>query len=571
MADLTIEELLSRSAEMMSQNLTAPTYRGVSTRAAQDDNATAKVSRDDLTNTITKEKSRYEDSVTSEKDAIKRVGQADSDKAIADQAQAEAIAQQVRDVNALLGLGTSPDAAIAKLAKENAELKPQADAELANIKQMQSTGPLDNPLEWLFNGIQLPSRIQSYNSAATKINNNQAAIEAGIATSNALATQLTRGLPSITVAQAKAAADKAKANADKLAADADQAFAKFNIDASNSRLAGDLAISRNTMGLTEMEIQQSRLRYESELNKVRFAESQATRYIQAAKNYEALKDMEQQRKVLERAEDMLGYEPGTLTPAAMKLMATTNKQKYDAIISLGQAGNFGASVLDAYETIHTVKLGPNASPDTVRVAGYLDEKMAGIKRTIMQGAEFKNKTPEEKRAIVATNLAETVKKDIIEAQKLGNFFHELSPAKVMAADKEFAGSNLGKILAPLAVTDKDITPELVVSTILANSAGNISAAGAMTADYYQKNIKLRNDTIPFKNVGSINVPTSYIVTFAGQDFDLTKPGDATKYAILQQLNSNVKYIPGFIKNPSIFAAGKGMNLGTKISNWMDEK
>lgn len=545
-----ISDLLGKSADLLSQDFAIPTYKGVGTGKATADLNTAKKTQEELRKTVDTSKDTYGKATENLKDADTGVGQAKADMAYANQAQAEEIAATHRMTNELFGVGVNASDAIAVMATENrTKVKPQLDAELQKVHDLSSVGPLDSPLEWLFNGLQMPAAQQAYNATAAKYNNNQEMIEKGIADSTALALQVNRGIPTITAAQAKATADEAVFEANKLKAVADQNFAIHSVDLVNTKLAGDLAIAGDSAKLTGLQIEEQKAKYSSEIQAIQLQDTHAARLMKAAEFYEKLDDINKQKEVLANAEDKLGYKRGTLTPAGIKAMGDKGKQ----VIAIGVASSFGTTPLDAYETAINLKLGPGVSEDTIKVIKYIGDKLKTLQKGLAENAVFKSLTPDEKRARVSGGLNTLIDTDIAEAEKAGSPFHELSPAKIMMADKDFTNSPVGKILQPIATKDQITMPKDVVATILAGVDDNPSIAGGMIADYYKKNMEIRNSSIPFKGVGGISVPKDYMVTLNGESFDLTQPGQAGKYAIMTKLNARradtYKNI-GNITNPS---------------------
>lgn len=534
-----IEDLLGKSAELMQRDFVIPTYKGVSTAGAKSEVKKASSSRDELGKTVTESRELLRKSNEDNKAAIDAVGKADSDKAYADAARAEVVAQNVKTTNALFGVDA--DQAIGVLTKDiNIQqdrlnkLKPVLDQELAEIKDLQSVGPLDDPLAWLFNGIQLPSRIQKYNTTATQYDNdvarieqNQKRINDGLSSAGTMGDQINKGVPTITAAQAKATADKAVAEANKLKVVADINYATHSVDFANKKLAGDLAVATATIHTTQLDIQQTQAKYQSEVNAINLADTHATRLLKAAELYEKLEDIKQQKIVIAQYETKMGMEPGTLTPAGLKAMS---KEKRDMVLSIGLSNSFGVTALDAFETFNTLKPGPGISPDTIKGMEYIGGKLSALQKNLAENAVFKSLSKEEKRAKISEALNGAIALDVAQADKPGNYFHEFSPAKMLMADKDFAQSALGKILKPLADKDQEITTKTIASTILESVGGNPSNAGVALSSYYKDNMELRNKALSPGAIG-IKIPEGYIVHHNGTPYNMVKPGDATKYAL----------------------------------------
>ena len=67
-------------------------------------------------------------------------------------------------------------------------------------------------------------------------------------------------------------------------------------------------------------------------------------------------------------------------------------------------------------------------------------------------------------------------------------------------------------------------------------------------------MEFRNKIIPFKTGGTVYMPNRFIINIKGKDFDLTKPGDATKAALVYRnitQNSMFPGIGGLAISPSL--------------------
>lgn len=539
MAELSIEELLGTSADLMSTiPKVIPTYGGVSTAKVNKEVTRASNQRNESEQVVNDSVKRNEAATTAEKEAIGRRGDAEAAGEMAKQAREQEIADNVKAVNNMFGISTDLDAAIGEAATKNAlVLKPSAEKQLREIQQMQSVGPFDNPLEWLYNGIQLPSKIQSYNTVATQINNNEDAIASGIKTASDMSTQLNRGVPTLTIAMAKASADTAKAKADKEKADADEAAARFNIDASNKKLSADLAIADATVKTTELDMRNAKAKYDSQIQAISIAVTNAERLLKAAQIRESISGLNAEKIVLSNAEEMLGYKKGSLSPEMVKKMKAEDR---DNIYAIGASRTFGNNPMDALENIKRARPGDLFSKDATDMANYIQTTLGHINATVnnlevggqkdvMEMQRIKALPPAEKKAYYGGRLNDSIAIDAASAEKIGNIFHEFSPAKILIADPDFKESPVGKILAPLAVTDTDVTPKTIAMTLL-QGVGNINDAGAAGAEYYRKNMQVRNGALHFKDFG-ISAPKGYPVNINGASFDLTKDADYTKYLL----------------------------------------
>jgi hypothetical protein len=148
------------------------------------------------------------------------------------------------------------------------------------------------------------------------------------------------------------------------------------------------------------------------------------------------------------------------------------------------------------------------------------EKKAATSHNIADVAELariKAFTPQQKADHYSAKVNDLISQDMSNPEK-SVMFHSFSPAKVLAADEEFAASPAGLLLAPLAVKDMDIPADVIVSTMGA-AYKNPEEAGATGAEFYKRSIALRNTTINYK----------------GANFDLTNPTDFTKLIIVKKM------------------------------------
>jgi hypothetical protein len=120
-------------------------------------------------------------------------------------------------------------------------------------------------------------------------------------------------------------------------------------------------------------------------------------------------------------------------------------------------------------------------------------------------------------------------------------------------------SKLAKILEPLSKQTGNVPSDMVIANIMSEFE-NPSEAGAVIADYYKKNMILRNTYMNSKLFG-IELPTTYhfrrgtsiyggVVkdTYgSGVDYDLTDAAQATKLVLRKQLDKTM--IEGFQSNP----------------------
>lgn len=536
--DSLVDKLLGKAADLYNQDFKIPIYSGVSTKAAKEEVGKARTSRDELNTTISTERGNVADANRRQKEGITGEGQATADKAMADQALAEEKAKTSRGVNQIFGLGTDPSDAIAQTAVKVTAERKTLDVELEEIKRMQSIGPLDDPVQWLFNGIQLPSKISQYNASAQQINNDQDAIDSGIRNATNMDLQIQKGIPTITAAQAKAVADKAKSEAVKLGALADDNLARTNVTFAVQKLSGDMSIANATVETTRLDMANAQQQYQSQITALNMAQTKADRMVKSAELIDKIGDSKALDVVLANSDRIRGFPLGTTTRQSIKFMKPEERAN---IVAIG-TGSFGNNPVDNYEAARSAKFGPGVSQDLVKTFDYVQTKISAASQTADGLITTGKLTPDQKRSNVTSGVNTLITADQLNSSKIGNIFHELEPAKMIASGKIPVDSPLGKAIAPLAATDQPITANVVAATILAQFGNDPVMAGAALANYYQENMKLRNEVMQF-GVAGIKVIPGYQVQvgsmFSKVTLDLTKPGDAVKYQLFQQLQTRI--------------------------------
>jgi hypothetical protein len=372
MAELTIDELLGKAAELFSQVPTSiPEFKGVNNKPVQTELKRVMAGRETLDKQLLEEQGNYKAGATTQKTGLTDSAQAEADKILAAQARDQLIADNVVKINKATGVGIDPGDIVGKLIAETAVLKPQADAMLGDIQARQSVGPLDNPVEWLLNGLQLPSKIQAYNSQAAKINGNQAMISDLTEEAKNISTQVNRGVPTTTILMAQADAKKALADAQVKVGQLNREAAVFNIKTDNEKFAADLATYDKTATTTRLEFENAAKIYDSKIKAIEVATSMAVRLEKAAELKQQLKNREANRELIDRYSDAKGIPRGTLTPEIVaKLPKTTQEQ----IVAIGATGSFGNSPVDAAQALQeTGGTGPLFSEDSKKVVNYVRE------------------------------------------------------------------------------------------------------------------------------------------------------------------------------------------------------
>ncbi len=418
------------------------------------------------------------------------------------------------------------------------KIEPVADEQLQEIQKMQSVSPFDNFLDWFSNQIELPSRIGAYNANATRINALQDKIDRGIKTGQDAANFAEKGIPTITAGQAKAIADKAVADARKLAADADENLATKNVSFAVQKLANDLHIVNATDQMTKVDLENEKLRYQSMINEINIADNHATRLLKAAQLLEKLEETKGLDVILQNFDRIMGHPPGTTNRYTFNKFKEAQREN---MVAIG-AGSLGTNPFQGMVNWYMSRPGPGASPETVRFFDYLRESSEKIQQDANIRVLHKDQVP----AAISSRLEKQIELDIKDASNPKSIFREMEPAKMIASGAIPAGSQLAKILEPYTRQTGQVSTDLILETLIKDLPNPVDA-GAAIAQYYKKNMELRNSVMN-TSLANVKLPIEYKVRrtlglemtgVARMTFDLTKPEEATKYVLAKKLSDQI--------------------------------
>lgn len=530
------DSLVRGAITSLRKPLETPTSEGVDLTGLNDEIDRASNTRDQTNVDIDRERGRYSEANLKQRDAIKAEGKATAEKVLADQDQVQQEADNQAYFAKLFGISVDPSAQIAENVKQLTVLNPQAQEKLRKVQEMQKVGPLDNPMRWFINQLQLPGAISDYNNDATMINNLEDSINKGIKLGQDAANFAGRGIPKITVQQAAAGSQMAIAAADKNAAIAEENYAKQDITFAVQKLANDLNVANATQQMTSEQLRNERLKYESQINAVNLAENHATRMLKAAQLLETLEKTKGLDIILENYDRIMGHPKGTTTRYTFEKFAEPQRQN---MVAIG-AGSVGSDPLTGMLNWFNSRPGPEASVETSRFMNFLREKADAIATT--QDVQMMDE--KQKPQAIAIRLRKELDTEFQGATKLGSIFYELEPATMLRSGKIAPNSALAKILEPLSKTSGPVQTSIILDSIIAN-VPNPTDAGTLIAQYYRANIDLRNASMNTSITG-VKMPTNY--TLAEGSFlsggrmklDLTKPEEATKLVlyrnVLKQIN-----------------------------------
>jgi hypothetical protein len=495
-----------------------------------------------------------------EKKALKAKGQAEADQAMAENARAE---RESAIYNSLAtSMGVRPED-VALVAGRISQMRPGVEAKLREVQKLQSVGPLDNPFNWLFNQLQLPSKINDYNAEATAMNSLEASVNDSIQMAQATASFAGKGIPTVTADMARAKAQLAKANADKAAADADEALAKTNVQFANFKLANDVHAATVTQHMTQLQIEQSKAELQAALHNINIADNNATRLLKAAELLEKIEKTKGLDVLLKNYDRVMGHPEGTTTRYNFERFGEPQRQN---IVAIG-AGSLGPTndPLSSLEIFQVSRPGVGISKETRGFVNYLQ----GIKEGFLTDNRLQTiHGKDEQRAFVSAGMKTRVAEDIRKASATDSVFHELSPAVMLAAPGAIDPKSVtAQILEPYTKQTGNMPTEMVTAAFIGKFANPVEA-GAAIADYYKKNMLIRNTYMNAKLFGIV-LPETYHMrrstsmltggtiteNYGGSvSYDLTDPAEATKYVLRKRMDEAL--LRGMAGNPHVLPMGE---------------
>jgi len=530
------DDLVSSAISSLKQPISIPTTKGINLTEAETQTRRARDSRDVTNRAIDTETDRANIAAGKHQEALTREGSASADKIMADQARVQQEADLSKYYARLLGVSEDPDADIALLSQQIRQIRPTAEAKLRRVQEMQSVGFLDNPLEWVVNRIQLPAAIGDYNQEANLVNYLQSTIDNSIKNYQDISTHAPKGIPTITIASAKADADRIKALADKNKSIVDETLAKTNVTFAVQKLANDINIANATDSMSRIQLSNEQMKYQSLVNAINLADTHAKRLLEAARLIEKLEGTKGLDIVLANYDRIMGHPVGTNTRYTFEKFAEPQRQNMIAIGS----GSIGAGPYEGMINYYRSRPGPGVSKETARLFAFIRDQADKVENS----TEIQAIDKEHKSSFINKKLKDQLSLEINDASRNGNIFYEMTPAAMIASGAVPAGSQLAKVLEPFTKQSGNIPTNMVIEAIN-KEYPNPSDAGAVIADYYSRNIQLRNSVMNTSLAG-ISLPRNYKIKvgifgeFSRFNLDLTRPEEATKYILGLRTNKMVK-------------------------------
>ncbi len=515
-----------------------PTYSSVDTVRADETLNRAEETSGEVSRVYKESTEKAGTATEAEKKAIGEEGKVKAELLFATAQRQKLEAQQYQFYQRLFGLDASPDSEIANAAARMRQIRDEAGPKLDRIQKLGRVSVIDDPIQYIMNQLDLPAAISDYNADVAKVHNLQGAIDDGIQTARNAGDLANKGIPTITDAQAKANADIALAEAAKQKAQADLKLASTNVDFATKKLSMDLALANSTRENTQLEIRNEELKYTSMINAIRLVDTHAARQEAAGKLLLDLIDKKALDVLLKQYDATMGHPPGATNRFLFQRLPAIEKENIVGIA----VGSAGVDPFTGYVNFSRARPGQQLSPETSRMYTEIQGQIEALR-----GSEVIRSLPKEEQAI---KLGAMVKEKMIavmnDAWKQGNLYHEMEPAKMIAANAVPAGTKLADVLAPLTNVAGPIPTNTVIEAIM-KEWKNPAEAGAVGAEYYRLNMELRNKSLNGSLFG-IYPPTSYIIPvkrwhgigYAGR-FDITTPDGMTKYILSQKVQDGLMH------------------------------
>lgn len=535
-ATRTADALLRGAVDEFTKPLVIPTFTPVDTTRATETLNRAEVTGGEVANTINESTKLFGAATQEEKKAITAEGKAKAEGKLAEGQRSQQEAEGYQYYQRLFGMDLAPNSAIADAAHEQQRLRAGLAEKRDKINKLHATSLFDDPIEYILNSMELPGAVSDYNTVVDKVNSLQTSIDEGITSARNAGDLNNKGIPTITASMAAANANVELSAAAKRKAEADQTLAKTNIDFASKKLADDISLAHATNATTQLEMENERLKYETMVNAIRFADTHALRLEGAAKLLYDLADKKGLDILLKQYDANIGNPDRTTNRQLFNRLPAAER---DNIAAIG-AGSAGTNPYEALKNIKRV--GPQLSPETGRLLNFLSQKESVIRRDPL----VDQKANEQR---IGVQLKADVQKEMDDPSR-SKIFAEMSPAKMLAANAVPLGSKLFQVLEPLSKVDGPVPTNTVISAII-KEYPNQNEAAAVVAAYYKANIALRNKVLNLPLVG-MQAPESYMVGATSftttddligmgggvvtnrQKYDLTRPEQALKYIITNQ-------------------------------------
>lgn len=527
------DELVSGAIGILKAPIEAPelNFPGLDEVRARSDKATA---TSEATNTqIGVERDEYNKAAASEQAAITAKGQADADYARAKGQRSQMEAEVYKAAVDAMHVNVSD---IAEVGKQLARERPIAEAKLRALQESQATNFLDSPIDYLVAKIKEPALANDYNRSADIVNNLEESISKGIEIANAGATLNAKSIPQITAAMSVSEAKSLEAGAAQNRAIAEEKLATQNVSFAQQKLANDITALNVTKEMTAVDIDKMKTEYTAAIKKIELSDTHATRMLRAAELLDKLEKNKGLDLILENYDRIMGNPKGTTNRYTFEKFADAQRTN---IVAIG-AGSGGTDPFQALVNLSQSGLRPGPAFSSSRLMSWSQNLAENIARS----QDIQQLDEKQKPMAISNRMKQAIEQEKLNPTKIDSPFFEASPKEMILSGAIPKESPVAAMLAPYANQDQQVPTGVIIEAFNKNFKNPVEAGGAL-ADYYRRNIILRNSTNNYKLLG-ITPDENYKMKVRGSMFgggfiiDLTKPEEATKLILFNRAMESVK-------------------------------
>lgn len=515
--------------------------------------------------------------------------------------RANLIAQLAKDIaNPFGGLANQTNSRISQLAAESTALTDQAREMRKQIDQRANVNLLSDPLTWLENQFVLPGQVAQQNSIAEQARAQRSEIADLIALKTNELNYARQTIPTLSAAEVAGTAQITSAQAKIEAAKADKILA-----AASTQFAGQMFAKEQAMaGLAGQQLavaqQEAQRVLQSQVDNIRFAETQETQQIQALSLLSSMEGSLGKTKthevVARKTEQMFGMATGSIDATVIARLPADVR----AALVAASTGKLGATPFAAIKNTDVfAELGITFNPqDPIhRATLETQERLKGIINASPTGSSQAFTTAKkptqamidmidkEVRSRVGADFAtpETSNQYLSFARiaQPRDFFEPGSdgtagPKGTFLIGAQLAGLSsatvlqLGTFVAPLLAAKSPVDALTVAQTIMAGAqakGATLQQQAQLSSDYFRAAVAARNASsrleafgINFPNNSSADLINTYNVAapvsissfgFKSPALNLTDPTASVTLRLLQQPREASAAVLQIINSPLI--------------------
>lgn len=528
---------------------------GAETAAYNDIKQTALQQQQDVLN----QQQNYNAATNASKNALDAVATAQANEITATQQRAQTIADQNADVNSMYGIGTDANSRMVQL---NNYAMDQYDQSIrdSNAAQLAAGATItSDPLLWFTKSLVVPELQNDADASSQRWLATKNEIDRSNTEAANQQTLLAQNVPAITVGMASAQANQAyaKASLDKSTIDAQAAL--HNVELGAKASAARIQAATSTINMEDTKRQQLNASIESQARAIQFAGSQEEAKIRMSEMLASIQDKVAQDKVQDawsfRGLQLLGYNP-TSMQQVKTVMPRFSAQQREAITMAGASEGLGTDPANALFTLMKFNGGgQNMASQTAYtrdMLGAVINKDTNLKQMFQQGLGDPKAAakiaPDLANGINAklislySNAADQQSTQVLNPKQLLTYLNTTPQSATQFKGVDSNTMGIIKSLAAQASTITDTTAAQSIVGGLIKKGYNPNQVGQQLSSYYRGSVGVRNSLQDFQTFGinrnaqlnaatssyNINLPTG---VFGSEKFDLTKPADATRYAL----------------------------------------